>query len=352
MHPFIDGHLDLACMQLVDHDILTPVDRAKFSISLPDLREGSVNIAFATIFTEPGEAAASKPIGYASSDHLDQAEAAGLRQLHLYQSLESQNLIRIIRSRADLTHPLDLQKQSAPLNVVILMEGADPIRSPEHARIWFDLGVRIVGLSWAMGTRYAGGNGPMPKSSGADPAIIARQSAARTGPLSPLGREIVKTFDALGIIHDASHLSDAAFDELLSLSTGPVIASHSNARALMNDWQRHISDRHIRAIASRNGIIGLNLFSMFLAIDRRATIADCVNHLNHITSIMGHRRGIALGSDMDGGFGSDQLPENLTHPSLFPKLLEALSNSGWSDADLRAFAYQNWFDFLSRTLPV
>src|SRR5262249_9496495 len=161
--------------------------------------------------------------------------------------------------------------------------------------------------AWAAGTRYASGNGP---SSGL-PASAKREYAG----LSSDGLELVKAMDACGIIHDASHLSDAAFDQLMTHARGPVIASHSNCRALLDDRQRHLRDDQIAAIGDREGVIGLNLYTKFLALGRRATIDDCIRHVEHVTDIMGHRRGVALGSDMDGGFGRSALPVGLDDPS-------------------------------------
>jgi membrane dipeptidase len=209
------------------------------------------------------------------------------------------------------------------------MEGADPIRSPEHVPSWHARGLRIVGLTWAAGTRYAGGN----------------SSKSGEGPLTPLGIDMIRALDDARIIHDVSHLSDAAFDGLMQHARGTIIASHSNCRSLLDpNNQRHLRDDQIKAIANRGGggVIGLNLYSKFLAIGRRATITDCVAHVEHIAEIMGHRRGVALGSDMDGGFTPSDLPIGLDHPSKLPALADALRDAGWSDEEVRGFAGENW----------
>src|SRR5262249_11849773 len=147
--------------------------------------------------------------------------------------------------------------QSASLKVVLLMEGADPIRSPDEVPLWFERGVRMVGLTWAMGTRYAGGNHVH-------------------GPLTPLGFDMIPALDEVGIIHDASHLADEAFDGLLARARGPIVASHSNCRALLENKQRHLRDDQIKAIGERGCIVGLNLYTSFLAVGRQATIDDCI----------------------------------------------------------------------------
>ena len=325
---WIDGHLDLAYLQLLGRDLTVPCpDPDAGCVSLPALRDAGVELAFATIFTEPASDESHSGAAYGGIDDLDGAEAAGRRQLEVYRQLETRGELRLVRSRADL----DPSAGAGP-RIVLLMEGADPIRDPGQVATWFSDGLRMVGLTWAMGTRYAGGN-------------------HRLGPLTALGIDLVGAMDQCGIIHDASHLSDEAFDGLLAVARGPVVATHSNCRALAGDSQRHLRDDQVRAIAARDGVIGLNLFSKFLVPSGRATIDDCVAHVQRVARLMGHRGGVALGSDMDGGFGPDSLPEHLDHPGKLDALADALAAAGWSDDDVEGFAHGNWMRFLERTLP-
>jgi membrane dipeptidase len=153
------------------------------------------------------------------------------------------------------------------------------------------------------------------------------------------------------MIHDLSHLADEAFEAVMAAARGPVVATHSNSRVITGEDQRHLRDDQVMAIAERDGIIGLNLFSMFLVPEGRATISDCVAHLQRITELMGHRRGVGLGSDMDGGFGPDSLPIGLDHPGKLGALAEALADTGWSEQDIQGFRSENWRRFLQRNLP-
>jgi membrane dipeptidase len=330
-HPgvrWIDGHLDLAYLALCGRDLRVACpDPAVGCISLPALREAGVGLVLATVFTEPGVTDRSQPFGYGSSDDLDDAEQAGRRQLEVYHRLDAQGEIGIVRSRGDL----DVQATGPGPRAVLLMEGADPIRCPDDAGQWFARGVRVVGLSWAAGTRYAGGNG-------------------NPGPLTPLGIELVRALDDLGIVHDASHLADEAFEGLAANARGAIVATHSNCRALAGDSQRHLRDEQIAEIGKRGGIVGLNLFAKFLAPGGRATISDCVAHLERVCGIMGHRRGIGLGSDMDGGFDPTELPAGLDHPRKLEALAEALHDAGWPDQDIEGFRHANWRRFLQRAL--
>jgi len=330
---WIDGHLDLAYLAVGGRDLRqSAVDRARGCITLPAMREAGIELAFGTIFTEPGVFGRDHPHGYPSSDDFDAAEAAGMAQLTIYEQWEREGEISLVRSQADLAATSKSKSLTANGNalpqIMLLMENADPIRSPDAVGEWFQRGLRMVGLTWATGSRYSGGNGD-------------------GGPLKPLGPEMVKALDAVGIIHDVSHLSDAAFEAVMEISRGPIAASHSNARGLLEPKQRHLKDEHIKAIAGRNGIVGLNLYSAFLATGRRATIDDAVRHVNHVADLMGHRRGVGLGSDMDGGFTPRDLPIGLDHPRQLGTLAAALRNSGWSEAEVEGFAWGNWLRFLT-----
>lgn len=329
---WIDGHLDLAYLALNGRDMRAPVpDDAPHCLTLPALRDGGVRVALGTIFTELG-GSATEAVAYRDSDDLDGAHRAGAAQLSWYESMERAGEISIVRTRADLARALGGE---GPLGVVILMECADPIRSPDEVAWWWQRGLRVVGLSWAHGSRYAGGN-------------------ARAGGLSAVGRRMVEALDAAGILHDASHLSRAAFDDLLAATGARVIATHSNAAALLPPSERHLTDAQIAAIRDRDGWIGLNLYGRFLADGRRATIDDCVAHTLHVARIAGGAR-VGLGSDLDGGFGRESLPERILGPSHYPRLLEALDAAGFAHLGgagwRRGFMAANLARVLDASLP-
>jgi membrane dipeptidase len=210
------------------------------------------------------------------------------------------------------------------------MENADPIASPDELGWWVSQGLVAIGLSWAKASRYAGGN------------------SVTTG-LTDEGRVLVGEMDRLGVVIDVSHLSDASLDQVLTMTDSPVMASHSNCRALLDHAnQRHLTDDVIIEIARRGGVIGLNLYGKFLAppaTPRGATIDDAIRHIERVCQLVGHRRSIGLGSDMDGGFAATGLPGGIQTPRDLSKLLEALASRGWSDEDLRSFACDNWLRF-------
>ncbi len=123
---WIDGHLDLAYLALEGRDLCAACPDDQSCISLPDLREGGVTLVFGTIFSEPDPEDPSASCGYASDDP-DEAEHVGMIQLDIYTRLEAAGEIRIVRSKSDL-NPSD--DAGSEIRILLLMDGADPIRSP------------------------------------------------------------------------------------------------------------------------------------------------------------------------------------------------------------------------------
>jgi membrane dipeptidase len=220
------------------------------------------------------------------------------------------------------------------------MEGADGVRQPAELPTWFGAGVRILGPAWA-GTQYAGGTG-------------------EPGPFTRAGRSLLQMMAELGLILDLSHLADKGVEEALEHYPGPLIASHSNARALLSpdDSQRHLSDETIRRIARRKGIIGVVLFKNFVrkgikSSDPRhlVTLDDVVTQIDHMCQLAGHVNHIGLGSDFDGGFGLEHSPTGLDSIADLPRIGEALGRRGYTATDVEAIMGGNWLNLLRRALP-
>ncbi len=323
---WVDGHLDLAYVHQMGPGIDKPVpDPQTRGVSLSALLEGRVGVVLGTIFTE-SSAAPKEPWSYAGSTDVEGAHSAGLKQLNIYLDLERQGKLRVIRQRGCLE---EAARAHLP-GVVILMECADPIRSPDEAAWWHAQGVRVVGIAWSHGSRYAGGN-----SSG--------------GPLTAQGRELVRQFDRLGVLHDASHLSDEAFDGLCAATRERIVFTHSNARALLDTNQRHATDAQLGIIAQRDGMVGLNLYGRFLATGREATLQDALRHVEHVATIAG-RHCTGVGSDFDGGFTPAQCAQGCQRPQELGALLEGLRERGWTERERNGFAHANWMRVLRSVL--
>jgi membrane dipeptidase len=323
----VDAHLDLSYNALRGRDVLKPareqtVDEEGIpTVGLPDLLAGGVNLICATVFTLPS--IDGKP-GYRTAD---EAHAEGIRHLDWYDQQINAGKINFITA----PEPID-QKQ----NAILLLEGADPLRTPADVADWYSAGMRIVGLAWKA-TRYAGGTG-------------------QPGPLKPDGIQLVKELDRFGIIHDTSHLAEESFWQLLDLTPGPVMASHSNCRSIV-PTDRQLSDEMIRALAARGGVIGINFFDRFLLPPdqygkRRATLADVAIHARHICDLVGSARHVAIGTDMDGGLGRNEIPLEIETSADLPRLAEALSTAGFNDTDVTSIMSGNWLDFFGRSLEL
>jgi membrane dipeptidase len=330
----VDAHLDLSYNALRGRDVLRPArDQTADAegiptVGLPDLKAGSVNLICATIFTLPS--VDGKP-GYRTAD---EAHAEGMRHLDWYRQQSDAGSMRFITTANQLKEiPRGLNAQ--PQHAIMLLEGADPLRTPADVADWHAAGMRIVGLAWKE-TRYAGGTG-------------------QPGPLTTEGIQLVKHLDRFGIIHDTSHLAEDSFWQLLDLTPGPVMASHSNCRAIVST-DRQLSDEMIRALARRGGVIGINFFDRFLLPPdqqgkRRATLADVALHARRICDLAGSANHVAIGTDMDGGLGRDEIPIEIETSADLPRVAEALSSAGFNDVDVTAIMGGNWLAFFARSLP-
>jgi membrane dipeptidase len=333
----VDAHLDLAYNALRGREVTKPASEQTAakgdgtpSVGLPDLRQGGVDLICATIFCEPAKGADAP--GYRTAS---QAHAQAQRQLRWYYKQVSDGLLELVTEPDHLPSPAPGAPRPKTQKAILLMEGADPFRTPDEVDDWFDAGLRIVGLAWKS-TRMAGGTG-------------------EPGPITDEGRALIRELDARGIIHDASHLAEESFWQLLKLSSGPVMASHSNCRALV-PTDRQLSDDMIKAIAQRGGVIGINFFDKFLLKPneyktRRARLSDVIDHLKHMCDLIGNTQHVGIGTDMDGGFGGENIPEEIKTSSDMPVMGAALKTGGFADADVEGIMGGNWVRFFAEKLP-
>jgi len=355
----VDGHEDLAWNMLsFGRDYTQPVAQIRLReantpipgyvgqamLGWPDWLAGQVGVIFATLYATPARQA--RPWATQYYHRAEEAYQLFQAQLKLYQKLVATHADKfyLIGSRADLRTGLVDWTASSPdrrrVGLVLLVEGADGIRHPTELPYWHEQGVRIIGPAWAA-TRYAGGTG-------------------EPGPFTAAGRVLLQSMAELGLILDISHLTDEAVGEALGHYSGPIIASHSNARALLadNDPERHLSDRTIRRIAARQGVIGVVLPNDFLKNGvrlsdprGRVTLEDVVAQIDYSCQLVGGVGHIGLGSDLDGGFGLEHVPDGLDSVADLPRIGEALDKRGYNSAEVEAILGRNWLNLLERTLP-
>ncbi len=155
------------------------------------------------------------------------------------------------------------------------------------------------------------------------------------GSLTDLGREYVKECQRLGILVDVSHCSDEGFWDIMNMTQAPVIASHSNSRAVFGH-SRNLSDDMFRAICDSNGVAGLNLYAAFLG--ENTTLDTACDHLLHWLELDPDGKHIALGGDLDG---CDMLPEGFTGVDSYLSLQDRLLQRGVTEEILKNICWNN-----------
>jgi membrane dipeptidase len=347
--PLVDSHLDLAeNVTLFGRDLtLSAVEirmaekrtTRQATVSLPELERGGIAVAFATVTAgflaeDVGEDFEPRSAIYRTPE---EAEAQALTQIRLYEGWEKQGRARLLKSVGDLDHHLRLWQNDRKPGLVMLMEGADPIVHVRDLHLWWQRGLRMIGLTFG-DTNYGVG--------------VGRGSPAfKRGGLTPQGLELLGRMAELGFMWDISHLAEEGIWQGLDLEFPRVCASHANARAL-TPTDRHLSDGVIRAVAGQDGVIGLVLYNGFLEPswkqDRSISVTldeHLRRHTNYIASLIGWKH-LGVGSDLDGGFGLEESPLEIdTVADLYKVGLVV-------PAEVReAVLSTNWLNFLRSSLP-
>jgi membrane dipeptidase len=350
----VDAHLDLAMNAVMwNRDLLlsaqqtreieraegmTEKGRCAGTVGFPDLRDGEIGLVFATVIARKNHGQ-NADIDFRTHE-IAFAQAQG--QLAYYQELERQKVIRLIRTQSDLAAwraAWAADPARAPFGFVLLMEGADPIVAPEQARLWWDDGLRIVGLAHYGPSAYAFGTGS-------------------AGPLTAKGRELLRIMDELGMMLDVSHLTDESFHEALDRFHGPVLASHSNCRALV-PGDRQLDDDMIRRLIERNGVIGAVMDAWMLqpgwergvTTNEGLTLEAVADQIDHVCQVAGNSRHAAIGTDLDGGYGTEQTPCDLDTIADVQAIPDLLRNRGYGEDDVAGIMHGNWLRLLERGLP-
>jgi membrane dipeptidase len=354
----IDAHLDLSWNALqwgrdlrrsvytirTQENVSAEKGRGLGTVAFPEMRQGRVALSVVTLIAR----STGQPTPHIDFATPAQSYGVARGQLAYYRALEQQGDIRLITDCAGLDpHMADwmgwetsgASGPTPPLGFVISMEGADPILAPDQLQDWWDAGLRLLGITHYGPGRYAGG------------------TATELG-LSELGPPLLAEMERLGMVLDLTHCSDQAFWQALEQYGGPVIASHNNCRALV-PHQRQFDDDQIRAIIARDGVIGAAFDAWmikpawvigprYIASNPTVTLLDVVDHIEHICQLAGNSRHVAIGSDLDGGFGREQSPADLDTIADLQKLPGLLAARGYQADDIAAIMHGNWLRLLRR----
>ena len=356
--PFIfDAHLDLSMNAIEwNRDLTRPLaeireresgwkdkkDRGNGVVCFPEMRRGGIGICVATQIARYVKPTNKQFPGWHSPA---QAWAMTQGQLAWYRAMEEAGEMRQIRTAAQLNEMAALwmgnPPANAPIGYILSLEGADSMITLKHLERSYADGLRALGPAHYGPGTYAPGT-------------------EWDGPLSAKGRELVQEMDRLGLIMDATHMTDEAFWEAMQLFQGPVWASHQNCRALVNH-QRQFSDEQLKHLIERGGVIGAALDAWMMVPgwvkystkpeDTGVGLKHMVEHIDHVCQLAGNSLHAGVGTDLDGGFGREQAPLDLETIADLQKVPPMLAARGYSDADVSNIMHGNFLRFLRKNLP-
>ncbi len=309
-----------------------------------DYLRGQVGIVFGTLFAAPKRRQSGEWETKWLYANAEEAHRLYRQELDLYHRLTETHpdKFRLLRTRDDLNaHIAEWKRQPPeapkPIGLVVLMEGAEGVRSPEELPAWWEDGVRIIGPAWA-GTRFCGGTN-------------------EPGPLTEEGRRLLQKMAEVGFLLDLSHMDPAAAREALDLYEGPLIASHANPAALLPEAtsNRFLPDDVIDHLAARDGVVGIVPYNRFLDATwqpghPRLPLTKVVEHIDYICQRTGSSRHVAIGSDFDGGFGVEAVPAEIDTIADLQKLAPLLVARGYTNDDIAAIFAHNWLRKLKTVL--
>jgi membrane dipeptidase len=321
----VDAHLDIGWNAIGEGRGFLGKPAKGYLVSRESLSQAGIGLIFATMYTAPGHARRSMRTRFVY-ETAHEANLMATAELHYYEACG----LRLIHNRRELAAYVKSWRPGQ-LAAVLLMEGADPIETPAQLGGWVDRGLRIVGPAWGR-TRYSGGT-------------------RSPGGLTVLGVQLLKAMRRQKVILDISHLADEAVADAFELWSGPIMSSHSNARALV-PGDRQITNATIAEVARRGGVLGISFYQHHLLgyrLKRRATLDDVIKHTVHIARTAGGPEHVGIGTDLDGGFEARYAAvRDLGEiASALPRKLR----KHFSQAQVEGIMGGNWIRFLQHSLP-
>jgi membrane dipeptidase len=302
---------------------------------LPRLRAGGVNLVVCAIYI----------------DSIFLPEGALRRAVQLVDAL-LEEIAACPEFELALTHA-DVERITAEGRIAALLafEGAEPLGQDLAAlRLFFRLGMRMLSFAWMRRTAFGDG---------------AWENESRGG-LTRLGRHAVREMNRLGIIADVSHASDQTTWDVLESSTQPVIASHSNVRAI-RDHPRNLTDPMIEAIAASGGLVGVVAVAGYIS-ESESTITRWADHIDHVVKLVGidhvgvgcdfYDEIMAMGASQEipawnpGGSLGQLSFSGMRSWADLPSLTDELLQRGYTEGDLRKVYYDNFSRVMEAVLSV
>jgi len=347
----IDTHNDITTPMTNDDFDLSGTPPAPYRTNIERMKKGGLTAEFFSLYVRPWYV----EHGGSARRTLDMIDS-------VYRAVERHpNDLMIATSAADIRRA----KRSGKIAALMGIEGGHAIEdSLPTLREFYRLGVRYMTLTWNNTNNWADSNRGPKKHNG----------------LSDFGKEVVREMNRLGMLVDISHVSDDTMNDALDVSTAPIIASHSSARALSN-VPRNIPDDILKRIAKNGGVVQVNFYSMFVdektvrpqveerdkrlkaqqdAINEKykndpergaeegdkleaanplppLPISKLIDHIDHIVKVAGIDH-VGIGADFDG---ANDMPEGAQDVSMLPNITYELLKRGYSERDIRKILGEN-----------
>ena len=310
--------------------------RGSGTVAFPEMREAGVGLCVATLL-----AGCMKPPGPVGAwESPEQAWAMTQGQLAWYRAMEQAGELKQIANSKALEEHLsqwEHDPDKTAIGYILSLEGADSLRTLDDLELAHSNGLRALGPAHYGVGRYALGHDC-------------------EGSLTQMGRELLREMDQLQLILDMTHLSEPTFWDALDVYSGPVWASHHNCRTLVDD-SRQLSDEQIKALASRDAVIGVALDVWMVVPDWKRGVSNHLNrpganfsaladHVDHIVQVTGTTKNVGIGTDLDGGYGAEQSPSDLDTIADLKLFVEILRQRGYDDEAIQGICHLNFIQFL------
>jgi membrane dipeptidase len=312
----IDAHADTLLKRYLEpQNRLLSTSKQEYHITKEFLREGGVNVQTFAMFTLP------KMEKFAVE--------VTLEMISIAKKMEKEEGFSLIQSLADIDKVISIENDI--IGMILSIEGAEVFeRNLNFLPIFYELGVRMIGLCWSRPNLFGEG--------------VSFKSKKKGRGLSKEGRLLIEEMEDLNMVIDLAHLNLEGYKDVAKYSTKPFIDSHSNAYSIC-PVSRNLTDDQLEMIASADGVVGVNFSPAFLSKDLyQASITDVISHIRYIANKVGIQH-VGLGSDFDGIAMTPKGLENATKMSEIPILLK---EDGFSEKDIDKVLGENFLRVLKK----
>jgi membrane dipeptidase len=350
----VDTHIDVPYrLQEKWQDVSQAIEEGDFDY--PRAKTGGLNAPFMSIYIPArlDDSAESTALAHKLIDYVEALVGRAPEKFALARTVQ------------DVRQQFKQGLISLPLG----MENGSPIQGDlRNLQLFYDRGIRYITLAHSKSNHISDSS---------------YDDNRKWQGLSPFGKELVSEMNNIGIMVDVSHISDAAFYQVIETSKAPVIASHSSLRRFTPGFERNMDDEMLKALAKNNGVIQINFGSSFVSevaqnwrnkmkakqkalqesagkdsagkdsaklttfeADYKAqhpfpyaTVGNVLDHIDHVVKLIGIDH-VGIGSDFDGV--GDTLPEGLKDVASYPNLIQGLLNRGYSTPDIKKILGENF----------